>query len=83
MPGAEGVWEAAGMQLEMTYIGRRQATVAQWVVLHPLFEVCARKTGYERGGLRMEAWWRQEAKEKNFGPPWQESCWRLIGGGEG
>ena len=36
-PGAEGVREAAATQSDMTYIGRRQATVAQWVALHPLF----------------------------------------------
>ena len=28
-PGAEGVREAAGMQLAMTYIGRPQETMAQ------------------------------------------------------
>ena len=33
MPGAEGVREAVGEQSEMTYIGRRQETVAQWVAL--------------------------------------------------
>ena len=41
-PGAEGVWEAAVTQSEMTYIGIQQATVAQWVALRPIFEVCAR-----------------------------------------
>ena len=40
-PGAELVREAAGTQSEMTYIGRRQATVSQWVMLQPIFEVCA------------------------------------------
>ena len=38
----EVVGEAAGTQSEMTYIGRRQGTVAQWVVLRPIIEVCAR-----------------------------------------
>ena len=41
-PGAEGVWEAAGTLSARTYIGIRQATVAQWVALCTLFEVCAR-----------------------------------------
>ena len=46
-PKAEGVRETAGTQSDMTYIGRRQETVAQWVVLPPLFEVCAREKGYK------------------------------------
>ena len=68
-PGAEEVREVAQTQSAMTYIGRRQATVAQWVALRPLFGVFAREKGYEEGGSRREAWWRQEATEKNFGHP--------------
>ena len=41
-PVSEVVREAAVMQSEMTYIWRRQETVAHWVALRPLFEVCAR-----------------------------------------
>ena len=46
----EGIWEtsravlvreAAGTQLVMTYIGRQQGMVSQWVALRPIFEVCA------------------------------------------
>ena len=44
-PALKGVIQATGMQLEATYIGFRQATVAQWVDLQPLLEVCAQKTG--------------------------------------
>ena len=51
----------------MTYIGRRQANVAQWVALRPLFELCARETWCEGGGRRREAWWFQEAIEKQLG----------------
>ena len=58
-PRAEGVREAEGMQTDMTYIRRWQETVAQWVALHPLFEVFARDKGYEGGGLRRESWWLQ------------------------
>ena len=65
-PGAEGVREAAGTQLVRTYIGRRQATVAKWVALLPIFEVCTRETGYKWGGRMMETWWRQEAAEKQL-----------------
>ena len=49
-----------------TYIGRRQTTVAQWVALRPTFEVCNGEKGYKGGGLRKEAWWRQEATEKQL-----------------
>ena len=50
----------------MNYIGRRQTTVAKWVAIRPLFEVCAREIGYKGGGNRWEAWWCQEAKEKQL-----------------
>ena len=65
-PEAEGVREAAGMQSEMNYIWRRQAIMAQWVALHLLFEVCARGKCYGWDGRRKEAWWRQEATEKQL-----------------
>ena len=29
---------------------RIQATVAEWVDLRPIFDVCSRETGYEGGG---------------------------------
>ena len=45
-PGAEVVWEASGTQSAMTYIGRHQATVVQWVALQPIFEVCAGDKSY-------------------------------------
>ena len=58
--------EATGLQSEMTYIGRWQVTVAQWVALRPLFEVCAREKGYGGGGRRRADWWHQEATEKQL-----------------
>ena len=45
----------------MTYKGRQQATVSQWVALLPIFEVCKGEKGYEGGERRREAWWRQDA----------------------
>ena len=45
-PRAEVVREAAGTQLVVIYIGRRKATVAQWVALWPIFEVCAGEKVY-------------------------------------
>ena len=58
MPGEEVVWEAAGTNLEMTYIWIRKATVARWVALQLISEVHAGEKGYEGGGWRREAWWR-------------------------
>ena len=65
-PGAEVIQEAAGTQSARIYIERRQVTVAQWVALCPLFDACARETGYEGGGRRRKVWWRQEATEKQL-----------------
>ena len=38
------------------YINRRQATVAEWVALRPIFEVCEKETGYEGGGRLHRQW---------------------------
>ena len=48
------VLREGGTQPLQTYIGRRQATVAEWVALRPIFEVCAKETGYEGGGRLRE-----------------------------
>ena len=66
MPGAEVMREAAVTQSETTYIGRRQSTVAQWVALQLIFEVCAGEKGYNGGGRRRGAYWCQEATEKQL-----------------
>ena len=65
-PGAEFIREAGGTQLGSIYIEQQQATIAQWVALRPLFELCARETWYEGGGRRSKVWWRQEATEKQL-----------------
>ena len=65
-PGVEVVQEATGTYLAMTYIGRRQATMEHWVELRPIFEVCADEKGREGESCRREAWWRQEAAEKQL-----------------
>ena len=62
-PRVEIVQKAAVTQSGMTYIGRRQSTVAQWVVLHPSFGLFSRETGYEGRRHRRNAWWSQEAAE--------------------
>ena len=63
---AEGVRVAEVTQSEMTYVGGRQANVEQWVALRSLFEVCEGGKGYEGVGRRTDAWWRQEAMEKQL-----------------
>ena len=60
-PGAEVIREAAETQSDRIYIEQRQATMAQWVALRPLFGVYTRDTGYEVGKRRRKVWWRQEA----------------------
>ena len=64
--GAESMREAAVKQSARICIERRRATVAQWVALRPLFEVCSRETGYEGGGLRRKVWWSQDMTEKQL-----------------
>ena len=49
--------------MAVTYIGLRQATVAQWVEFRPIFEVCEGEKGYEGSGSRREARWLQEATD--------------------
>ena len=56
-PKAEVVREAAETQSTISHIGKRQRTMAQWVVLRPILELCARETGYEGGGEIRDAWW--------------------------
>ena len=53
-PGVEGVQEAAGTQSARIYVEKWQATMVQWLVLRPLFEVCARETGYKGWGEKEE-----------------------------
>ena len=47
---AEKVLQVAGNKYLHTYLDRSQEKVAEWVALRTLFGVCARKTGYKRGG---------------------------------
>ena len=41
-PAAKEVLQTVGIQSSATYIGTWQATVAKWVALRPLLEVCTR-----------------------------------------
>ena len=51
-PKAEEVQEEVGTQTEMTHIGIKQETAAQWVVLPSIFKACERDMGCEGGGNR-------------------------------
>ena len=57
----EAVLQGAGKQTLRTYVDRLQAEVAEWVATRPIFDVCARETGYEGGGRLHVTWWRQKA----------------------
>ena len=45
---------------------RRQATVADWVTLWNIFDICVRDMGNEGGGVLWVPWWRQEASENQL-----------------
>ena len=45
---------------------RRQETVAEWVTNRPIFDVCARNTGFEGGGRLWVPWWRQNAAKEQL-----------------
>ena len=55
-----------GTQPLQSYLGRSQATVAEWFALRTIFEVCAREAVYEGGGKFRESWWRKAAAEKQL-----------------
>ena len=48
--GTDSVLQETGTKHLREYVNNKQATVAEWVVLLPIFEVCANETGYEGGG---------------------------------
>ena len=58
--------QAEGTKPLREYIDKRQAKVAEWVALWPIFEVCEKETGYEGGGELREPWWQQEAAEQQL-----------------
>ena len=47
------------------YIDRRQATVAEWVALRPILEVCDKEKAYKRRRRRQEPCWRQTAPDSS------------------
>ena len=63
---AATVLEKAGTQPLVTDIDRSQATVAEWVATHPIFEVCDRETSDEGGRSHQDPWWRQTTAIKQL-----------------
>ena len=51
---AERLLHETGKKLLREYIKRSQGTVADWVVLRPILEVCAEETGLEGRGRARE-----------------------------
>ena len=47
---AEKVLQGVRIQPLQIYLDRSQATVAEWVTVRPILDVCARYTGYKVGG---------------------------------
>ena len=45
------------------YIEKRQAVVADWVTLRPVFKVYVKETGFEGRGRARKQWWRLTAME--------------------
>ena len=56
--GPYRVLRVAGTKLLQEYIENRQVTLAEWVDLRPIFEVCAKETGYKGGEKLRDLWWR-------------------------
>ena len=50
-----------GTQTLRKHVDRQHATVAEWVATRPIFDVCARETGYEGGERLQVPWWRRKA----------------------
>ena len=50
------VIKEAGTQTLGAYIDKPQATVAEWVALRPILEICDKETGYKVKGRRREPW---------------------------
>ena len=89
---AENVLKKTGIQSLGAYIDRRQKTVAKWVALRPILEVCNRETGYEGRGRRRETWWWKTAARNQLSATLKyilvaerERCWKSSrrGGGGG
>ena len=60
----ERVIQITGTQSLRMYTGRRQATVAEWVAIRPIFVVFVHENmGYAGGERQREPWWRQSSAD--------------------
>ena len=60
------VIQGMGTRTLQTYVDRRNMTLAEWVALRTIFEICANETGYDGGGSHQEPWWWQVAENKQL-----------------
>ena len=63
---AARVLNKAGTQTLGTYIDKRQVTVAKWVALIPILEICDRETDYEVGERHHKLWWQKTVARKQL-----------------
>ena len=56
--------QGSGTQLIQTYLDIRQATVAEWMAIRHIFDVCAMETVHKRGGNPRVPWRRFTEAEK-------------------
>ena len=85
---ASKVLKEAFTQTPGSYIDKRQAMVAEWVMLRKILDICDRETGYKGGGGRCELWWRKMASRKQLGATLEdiseaERAWRSEPGRRG
>ena len=64
--GPDRVLQAAGTKPLWEYIDKRQATVAYWVDLRPIFEDFVKETVYEVWGKLRKPWWQKVAEEQQL-----------------
>ena len=62
----EAVLQVVGTQTLSTYVDMQQATVVEWVVIRPIFDICVRETGYERWRRLWVPWWRHKSEENQL-----------------
>ena len=92
-------WRSASVEKVLTeaetqtlgeYIDKRKATVAEWVALRPILEICDRKMVYGGNGRQQKLWWRQTAAQKQLGVKLEDisaaertRCWESSRHGKG
>ena len=81
--GPYRVMHVGGTKPLREYINKMQATVAEWVALRPIFEVCKKETRYEGEGKLREPWGGRGMQSNNWSPRWKTfwQQWGRVGNG--